>query len=258
MLMPDRDEASPHRVTAAREELDRRGYEVLTFHATGTGGRAMERLIEDGFIAGVLDVSTTELADELVGWVMRRASRIPHGGLYDVDLTEDRHGRQGMVRRMCAAGFVAAAGALALMAGGAWGTVASTKVRSVKAYTVDGKPSLDVTVAYPDAGSRTVSPNATNRGTVRVIVKDDAGRVLALRKGSVDLPIDVPHGSKVLHTYRFAMPAGVADLDRVRVKVVAGGHLDPDGPGPQHPVDDIVSKQVDPDINSLSAPPRGY
>jgi uncharacterized protein (UPF0261 family) len=57
-------------VTAAREELERRGYEVLTFHATGTGGRAMEGLIDDGFIAGVLDVSTTELADELVGGVM--------------------------------------------------------------------------------------------------------------------------------------------------------------------------------------------
>jgi uncharacterized protein (UPF0261 family) len=57
-------------VTAAREELERRGYEVLTFHATGAGGRAMEGLIEDGFIDGVLDVSTTELADELVGGVM--------------------------------------------------------------------------------------------------------------------------------------------------------------------------------------------
>jgi uncharacterized protein (UPF0261 family) len=57
-------------VTAAREALERRGYEVLTFHATGAGGRAMEGLIEDGFIAGVLDVSTTELADELVGGVM--------------------------------------------------------------------------------------------------------------------------------------------------------------------------------------------
>jgi uncharacterized protein (UPF0261 family) len=57
-------------VTAAREALERRGYEVLTFHATGTGGRAMEGLIEDGFIAGVLDASTTELGDELVGGVM--------------------------------------------------------------------------------------------------------------------------------------------------------------------------------------------
>jgi uncharacterized protein (UPF0261 family) len=57
-------------VTAAREELERRGYEVLTFHATGTGGRAMEALIESGFVTGVLDITTTELADELVGGVL--------------------------------------------------------------------------------------------------------------------------------------------------------------------------------------------
>ncbi|MFZ0088086.1 MAG: Tm-1-like ATP-binding domain-containing protein [Solirubrobacteraceae bacterium] len=56
-------------VTAAREELERRGYEVLTFHATGTGGRAMEALAADGFLAGVLDITTTELCDELVGGV---------------------------------------------------------------------------------------------------------------------------------------------------------------------------------------------
>ena len=57
-------------VTAAREELERRGYEVLTFHATGTGGRAMESLVESGFLKGVLDITTTELADELVGGVL--------------------------------------------------------------------------------------------------------------------------------------------------------------------------------------------
>ena len=56
-------------VTAARSELERRGYEVLTFHMTGTGGRSMEALIADGFVAGVLDVTTTELCDELVGGV---------------------------------------------------------------------------------------------------------------------------------------------------------------------------------------------
>jgi uncharacterized protein (UPF0261 family) len=54
-------------VTVARAELERRGYEVLTFHATGTGGRAMEQLVESGFVAGVLDLTTTELADDLVG-----------------------------------------------------------------------------------------------------------------------------------------------------------------------------------------------
>jgi uncharacterized protein (UPF0261 family) len=57
-------------VTAARERLEALGYEVLVFHATGTGGRAMEGLIRSGFIAGVLDVTTTELADALVGGVL--------------------------------------------------------------------------------------------------------------------------------------------------------------------------------------------
>ncbi|WP_448627498.1 Tm-1-like ATP-binding domain-containing protein [Geodermatophilus sp. URMC 64] len=57
-------------VTAARGELERRGYEVLVFHATGTGGRAMEALVEAGFVAGVLDLTTTELADDLVGGVL--------------------------------------------------------------------------------------------------------------------------------------------------------------------------------------------
>jgi uncharacterized protein (UPF0261 family) len=57
-------------VTAARERLERLGYEVLVFHATGTGGRAMEGLVRSGFLAGVLDVTTTELADELVGGVL--------------------------------------------------------------------------------------------------------------------------------------------------------------------------------------------
>jgi uncharacterized protein (UPF0261 family) len=57
-------------VTVAREWLESRGYEVLVFHATGTGGRAMEGLVRAGFIGAVLDVTTTELADELVGGVL--------------------------------------------------------------------------------------------------------------------------------------------------------------------------------------------
>jgi uncharacterized protein (UPF0261 family) len=57
-------------VTAAREELERRGYEVLVFHATGTGGRAMEGLVDAGLVTGVLDLTTTELADDLVGGVL--------------------------------------------------------------------------------------------------------------------------------------------------------------------------------------------
>jgi uncharacterized protein (UPF0261 family) len=57
-------------VLRAREVLEAAGYEVLVFHATGNGGRAMESLIRDGLIAGVLDITTTELADELVGGVL--------------------------------------------------------------------------------------------------------------------------------------------------------------------------------------------
>ncbi|MGD9724251.1 MAG: Tm-1-like ATP-binding domain-containing protein [Pirellulales bacterium] len=57
-------------VELARKELEALGYEVLVFHATGNGGQAMESLIEEGVFAGVLDLTTTELADELVGGVL--------------------------------------------------------------------------------------------------------------------------------------------------------------------------------------------
>jgi len=57
-------------VTRARERLEELGYEVLVFHATGAGGQSMEALVRGGFLAGVLDVTTTELADELVGGVL--------------------------------------------------------------------------------------------------------------------------------------------------------------------------------------------
>jgi uncharacterized protein (UPF0261 family) len=54
-------------VNHARQILEAAGYEVLVFHATGTGGLTMESLIESGLVAGVLDVTTTEWADELLG-----------------------------------------------------------------------------------------------------------------------------------------------------------------------------------------------
>jgi uncharacterized protein (UPF0261 family) len=57
-------------VEASRKILEQNGYEVLVFHATGTGGMTMESFITDGLISGVLDVTTTELADELVGGVL--------------------------------------------------------------------------------------------------------------------------------------------------------------------------------------------
>jgi uncharacterized protein (UPF0261 family) len=57
-------------VTAVRERLERAGFDVLVFHATGAGGRAMEGLIDDGYVAGVVDVTTTEWCDEVVGGVL--------------------------------------------------------------------------------------------------------------------------------------------------------------------------------------------
>jgi uncharacterized protein (UPF0261 family) len=57
-------------VTRARERLEELGYEVLVFHQTGTGGESMEELMRAGFIAGSLDVTLTELCDELVGGVL--------------------------------------------------------------------------------------------------------------------------------------------------------------------------------------------
>ena len=75
-------------VTKAREVLEDAGYEVLVFHATGTGGQAMEDLVKGGFLAGVLDATTTELADELVGGILSagpdRLEAAGQGGLPQV------------------------------------------------------------------------------------------------------------------------------------------------------------------------------
>ncbi|GAA0220184.1 Tm-1-like ATP-binding domain-containing protein [Metaclostridioides mangenotii] len=57
-------------VDTAREYLENQGYEVLVFHATGAGGKTMESLIGSGFFEGVLDLTTTEWCDELVGGIL--------------------------------------------------------------------------------------------------------------------------------------------------------------------------------------------
>ena len=75
-------------VERARETLERAGCEVLVFHATGNGGQAMESLIRDGVIAGVLDLTTTELADEHVGGFLSagpdRLTAAAHAGIPQV------------------------------------------------------------------------------------------------------------------------------------------------------------------------------
>lgn len=72
-------------VSAVKQEMERHGYEVLVFHATGTGGKTMEDLVGQGMFAGVLDITTTELADNLCGGVMdagpARAQAAPRKGI---------------------------------------------------------------------------------------------------------------------------------------------------------------------------------
>src|SRR5262245_52282176 len=72
-------------VEAARKMVETAGYEVLVFHATGTGGMTMEAFIKDGLIQGVLDITTTELADELVGGTLTAGlDRLTAAGLQGV------------------------------------------------------------------------------------------------------------------------------------------------------------------------------
>ena len=60
-------------VTEAQRILEEKGYEVLVFAATGAGGKSMEAIIASGMVAGVLDLTTTEWADELVGGTLNAA-----------------------------------------------------------------------------------------------------------------------------------------------------------------------------------------
>ena len=57
-------------IEQAKAYLEEKGYEVMVFHATGTGGKTMEALIDAGFFAGVLDLTTTEYCDEVVGGIL--------------------------------------------------------------------------------------------------------------------------------------------------------------------------------------------
>lgn len=57
-------------IETAKAYLEGQGYEVLVFHATGTGGRTMEDLVRSGYFQGVLDLTTTEWCDELFGGVL--------------------------------------------------------------------------------------------------------------------------------------------------------------------------------------------
>jgi uncharacterized protein (UPF0261 family) len=72
-------------IEVSRKQLEMHGFEVLVFHATGTGGMTMESFIQDGMIRGVLDITTTELADELVGGILSAGpDRLTAAGLRGV------------------------------------------------------------------------------------------------------------------------------------------------------------------------------
>ncbi len=62
-------------IDRAREQLTAAGFEVLVFHATGVGGSTMESLVQDRLVDGVLDLTTTEWADELCGGVFSAGPR---------------------------------------------------------------------------------------------------------------------------------------------------------------------------------------
>ncbi|NLD17597.1 MAG: UPF0261 family protein, partial [Tissierellia bacterium] len=69
-------------VSSAMKYLEEQGYEVLVFHATGTGGKTMENLVENGFFKGVLDITTTEWCDELFDGVLNAGpNRLEAAGL---------------------------------------------------------------------------------------------------------------------------------------------------------------------------------
>lgn len=72
-------------VDRARSVMEQAGYEVLVFHATGAGGRTMESLIQDGYFSACLDITTTELADEVCGGVFsagpERGQAAPKAGI---------------------------------------------------------------------------------------------------------------------------------------------------------------------------------
>ena len=67
-------------INRAREALDLAGWEVLVFHATGSGGRVMQRLAAEGLLSGLMDLTTTELADEVCGGVFTAGLERVHIG----------------------------------------------------------------------------------------------------------------------------------------------------------------------------------
>ena len=170
-------------VTAARRILEQRGYDVLVFHATGTGGQAMEQLIEDGAIQAVLDLTTTELADELVGGVM---SAGPH--------RLEAAGRKGIPQLVCP-------GAIDMVNFGPAETV-PVKFRSRKLYVHNPTVTLMRTTPDECAAIGRITATKLNRATGPVTVLIPLQGVSAIDK--LGGPFYSP---EALDSYRGALKA---------------------------------------------------
>ncbi len=129
--------------------------DCLVFHATGTGGRSMEKLADDGFLAGIIDVTTTEVADFLVGGIL--------------PCTEDRFGavaRTGIP-------YVVSCGALDMVNFGAIDTV-PPRYRDRRFYEHNPQVNLMRTTAAENAAFGRWIAARLNRcdGPVRLLIPE--------------------------------------------------------------------------------------
>jgi uncharacterized protein (UPF0261 family) len=189
-------------VTAARRVLEERGYEVLVFHATGTGGQAMEKLIDDGTFGAVLDITTTELADELVGGVM---SAGPH--------RLEAAGRKGIPHLVCP-------GAIDMVNFGPMETVPA-QFRSRNLYVHNPSVTLMRTTPEECAEIGRITATRLNGASGPVIVLIPLRGVSAIDK--VGGPF---YSQEALDTYRRALKASLSPTIRL---VELDAHINDEG-----------------------------
>jgi uncharacterized protein (UPF0261 family) len=178
-------------VTAARRILEERGYEVLVFHATGVGGQAMEQLVEDGAIQAVLDMTTTELADEVAGGVM---SAGPH--------RLEAAGRKGIPQLVCP-------GAIDMVNFGPAETVPA-QFRSRKLYVHNPTVTLMRTTPEECAEIGRITATKLNRASGPVTVLIPLQGVSAIDK--LGGPFYSP---EALNSYRRALKATLSSVIRL-------------------------------------------
>ncbi len=203
-------------VTAARRVLEERGYEVLVFHATGTGGQAMEQLIEDGAIHAVLDLTTTELADELAGGVM---SAGPH--------RLEAAGRKGIPQLVCP-------GAIDMVNFGPVDTVPA-QFRSRKLYVHNPTVTLMRTTPEECAEIGRITATRLNRASGPVTVLIPLQGVSA-----IDKPGGPFYSPEALNSYRRALKMTLSSQIRL---VELDAHINDEGFA--HTAADLLLESLD-------------